>query len=92
MEKEILKILTDLTGYCEYAQISGRTADKNTWKEYFADTTSVLTALFKAKMLEIIGGDEEEKSIGTDGKYYWMTCGGNSLRRELRKKVEGLWI
>ena len=81
MEEEIRGILES------YARKSPNTVEEDS--AYTKEATKALTALFKAKMLEMIGEDYPiVKSLTDEGKI-WMK-GYNRRGEELRKKVEGV--
>jgi hypothetical protein len=91
MEKEISEKLVQV--YC-LPQHSHKELDANLVK----DMTTALTSLFKAKMLEMIGGDKNfnsEVCMWRDDadmvKEVRGLCKGyNQAKAELRKKVEGV--
>ena len=87
MEKEIREIFTKVEFDCDSWNTNViETKEYNKRKD---DSVARLTALFKAKMLEIIGEDYPiVKSLTDEGKI-WMK-GYNRRGEELRKKVEGV--
>ena len=89
MEKEI-KLLIEKRGMYLLPELNAFGIHKDSVDKLSND----ITALFKAKMLEMIGEDKKvEYYEHSCGSYTCCGCkeaGRNYLRAELRKKVEGV--
>jgi hypothetical protein len=81
MEKEIRGILES------YARKSPNTVEED--NAYTKEATKALTALFKAKMLFMVGEDYPIVKSLIDERKIWMK-GYNQRGAELREKVEGV--